>query len=87
MNNDRRIRILAAASFLDFDFEEAIGRIEAIRDDERDAFDNMPESLQDGERGQTSEEAQSALEEALSALEDARNSVEEALSRLEDARA
>lgn len=44
--------------------------VEAVRDDEQDYYDNMPVSLQGGERGQAAEEALSYLEDAISAIED-----------------
>ena len=44
--------------------------IEDILDEEQDAFDNMPESLQYSERGETSQEAIDSMENVLSSLED-----------------
>jgi prefoldin subunit 5 len=52
---------------------------ESLRDEEQEAFDNMPESLQQGDKGQ-------AMEEAISNLDDAVNALEEAISGLESAR-
>lgn len=52
--------------------------IETIASDERDAFDNMPESLQQGDRGQQSEAAADALDEAVSDLETLVAALEEA---------
>lgn len=43
--------------------------IEAVRDEEQDYYDNMPESLQGGEKGDTAQEAISQLEEALTEIE------------------
>lgn len=45
--------------------EELVGTLETIRDAEQEYFDNMPESFQQGERGQSAESAISMLEEAL----------------------
>lgn len=62
--------------------QRAIGNVEMILqdvlDEERDAFENMPENLQNSERGQISQDAQENLEAAIDALE-------EAISYLEDA--
>lgn len=69
-----RIAALRAA------FEEAIqpildeasnihGDLESIRDDEQEALDNLPESVQGGERGQDMENAISEMENAMSVLE------------------
>jgi uncharacterized coiled-coil DUF342 family protein len=35
--------------------EEIKNRIEAIEEEERDYFENMPESFQDGDKGQAAE--------------------------------
>lgn len=60
MNNDRRARINKIISALQ-DLNEEIS---AIRDEEQEAFDNMPEGLQSSERGEQSQEAISNLESA-----------------------
>lgn len=51
------------------DIQEIRDELEAVRDEEQEAFDNMPEGLQQGERGQASEAAIEAIESALSELE------------------
>lgn len=43
--------------------------LETIRDEEQDAFDNMPEGLQQGDKGQAMEEAIGIIEEAITNLE------------------
>lgn len=74
MNNSRR-GILASIS-------EAIGELEArlqeVIDEEQDAYDNLSESIQNGERGQRSSEAIDALDQALESLSEARSQIEEA---------
>lgn len=50
--------------------EELVSGVEAIRDEEQEYFDNMPEAFQYAEKGELAQAAVSALEEALSALED-----------------
>lgn len=45
--------------------------LENIKDDEQEYFDNIPESLQGGDKGTLAEEAISNLEEAITALESA----------------
>lgn len=64
MNNERRVRINKTISAL----QELGEEISAIRDDEQEAFDNMPEGLQSSERGERAQEAISNLESA--ALDD-----------------
>lgn len=70
MNKARRKQIQQAIQHI----EELL---ENILDEERDAYDNMPESLQMSENGINSEEAQESIEAAIEALE-------EAISYLED---
>ena len=72
MNNKRRQEIANAIRQI----EKVVS---SILDDEEEAFDNMPESLQYSERGDMSQEAQDNLSGAVDALE-------EAISYLEDAR-
>jgi hypothetical protein len=66
MNAARRKELDRAAELVD----EAKQIIEAVKDQEQEAFDNTAESLQGGERGQK-------MEEAIEALDDAGNSCEE----------
>lgn len=74
MNNTRRKSIQKIFDRL----EELMQEIEALQEEEQDAYDNMPESLQEGERGQ-------AMQEAADNLEYAASSVQEALDYLEEA--
>lgn len=48
----------------------ALEIISTARDEEQEAFDNMPEGLQGAERGQNMETAISEMETAISALEE-----------------
>lgn len=73
MNNDRRKTIdslIREANDLKGQIDSLQEQVEAVLDEEREYFDNMPESLQQGERGQAAEEAVSALEEAANMLGD-----------------
>jgi hypothetical protein len=60
------------------DIENAISELDTIRDEETDAFDGMPESLQQSEKGDKAQEAISNLEDAYSSLESARDALENA---------
>lgn len=60
MNNERRKEIDKARALL----EEAKEILDQCASDERDYYDNMPENMQSGEKGQKAEEAADALEEA-----------------------
>ena len=73
MNNTRRTAIAKLNSQL----EDIKSQVESLLSDEQDAYDNMPESFQDGERGEAAQSAISNLEDAVSSLEDAFNSLEE----------
>ena len=75
MNNTRRKMI-----------EEIINRIEPFKDEidavlseEQEAFDNMPEGLQQSARGEAAENAIGSLEQASSQLEEAINELHSAM--------
>lgn len=76
MNNARRKRIGDAESLL----AQAREILQEVLEGEQEAFDNMPPSLQDGDRGER-------MQEAISALEDASGSIEGLESALQEARA
>ncbi len=73
MNNIRRKELAAIvdlANKLSTLLDEIRNDLENIRDEEQDAYDNMPEGLQASERGENSEAAISQMEDALSMLTD-----------------
>ena len=59
-------------------------RLQAVsagyQDDEQEAFDNMPESLMESERGE-------AMEEAIGNMEEAASMIDSIMSLIEDAAA
>ncbi len=79
MNNKRRneiekmkadlATIKVATELLAGRVQDAKDALEAIKDAEQDAYDNMPEGLQQGDRGQACEVAVSALENVVGTLE------------------
>ena len=73
MNDDRRKRITEAMEHLSLSREI----LEVVRDEEQEAFENLPENLQESDRGQKMEEAADALDTAISDLEDVESSLEE----------
>lgn len=73
MNSERRKAIEALKSQLD----EIGGDIEALKDEEQDYYDNMPESFQGGDKGDTAQTAIDALESAASSIDEAITSLEE----------
>lgn len=73
MNKERRKRITEAQELL----SQARSILETVRDEEQEAYENLPESLQEGERGQRMEEAADILDIAVDDLEDMESKLEE----------
>ena len=67
MNKERRKRISSVVDAINVALEE----VRDLAGEEQDAFDAMPEGLQDSERGQASGEAAASIEEAVGMLEEA----------------
>lgn len=61
--------------------EDCKGIFEEVRDEEQEKFDNMPENMQGGEKGDTLRE----LIEALSAIVDWEHGLDDALGTIEEA--
>ena len=63
---------------------EAIDRlmddIEEVQNEEQEAYDNMPENLQESERGEAIQEAIDNLDSAWSSLEEAKDTLEEIIN-------
>ena len=74
MNMSRRDQIAKIKEAL----EELRGKIEDLQSEEQDAFDAMPESLQQSDRGQASEAAAEALQSAYDSADEAISSLESA---------
>ena len=71
MNKARRKAILDQQDALDraLDVLTMIrDNLQEIRDEEEEAYDNMPESLQDGERGMTSQAAIENLDQVIDSI-------------------
>lgn len=66
MNKARRKQIAQLLEQL----ENLKADLDSILEEEQEAFDNLPESLQEGERGQASQTAIESLESAQSAFEE-----------------
>ncbi len=65
MNKDRRKRLADLQEKLD----ALLSDLQEVAEEEREYFDNMPESIQQGERGDAADEAAGALEDAAGELE------------------
>jgi uncharacterized protein YukE len=72
MNESRRTRIAAIMN----DIDGAKNMLEEILQEEEEAFDNLPESLQGSEKGETMQEAINTLQDALSDLDSAISNME-----------
>jgi cell shape-determining protein MreC len=73
MNANRRKRLREILRKL----EEAQSEIESVRDDEDEARDNMPESLQESDRYTFSAEASDAMDNAVGNVSEAISAIEE----------
>ena len=70
MNNARRKQIKIAIRNIE-------DLVQSILDEEEEAYDNMPECLQESANGMNSVDAQENLEAAIEALEDAASYLED----------
>ena len=75
MNKQRRKLIDKAITKL----EEIQTELESVKDDEEEAYDNLPESLQLGDRGEAMSEALDNLECAISGIEEAADYLRDAM--------
>jgi hypothetical protein len=73
--NDTRRKIIAKAIGC---ISEARGLLEEVHGDEQSAYDNLPLSVQDSERGERMAEVVSDLENAVSDLENLESVLEDA---------
>lgn len=74
MNNERRKRTALLAQQV----TELKDDVQAVLEEEEDAFNNLPEGLQNGERGDAMQTAIAALDAAVSALEETSDQLAEA---------
>lgn len=75
MNKSRREQITKAIELID----AAKSLIDTAADEERSYYDNMPESIQSGEKGDLASEAADALEQASSDLDDIVDAINNAI--------
>lgn len=75
MNKDRRRRIQVLIDSL----ELMKSHLEEIREEEQSAFDNMPESFQDGEKGDRMQDIIGSLESVEDNFTEAMDSLIEAI--------
>ena len=77
MNKDRRKRLEGICEKLMEIYEE----LDAIIDEEQEAYDNMPESLQDSEKGERMYEGIDSLESARDDINNAATTIEEVIAQ------
>lgn len=90
MNQERRAKIeklVEEVQSLCNELRDKSGELTSLQQEEQECFDNLPEGLQQADRGQSMEAIASALEDALSnldsAIDDVETNSEEILSALE----
>ena len=64
---------------LNGEIEMIIADLEELRDQEQEAFDNLPESLQYSEKGEKMEEVINYLDDAIVSIEDTISNIQEAI--------
>lgn len=74
MNNERRKLIDSAMAKIRDGLDELI----TAKDEEQDYYDNMPEGLQSGSKGDNAQSAIDSLDNAISDIDQALDSAEEA---------
>lgn len=77
MNKQRRKKIEALISKLD----EIMSDLNCLYEEEQEAYDNMPDGLQESERGETIGENIDGMEQASSDIEDAISILQEIVDR------
>lgn len=77
MNKERRKKLESIAGEL-YMLKD---KLEEVMEDERDAFDSLPESLQESERGQDMEQNADDLEEQVGNLDDIIDAINDVIDR------
>lgn len=77
MNNTRRAQLRKAVSMI----EVAQSIIEEVKEQEQEAYDNLPEGLQESDRGRDIDENAYTLEMALDEIETIVDSLYEVVER------
>lgn len=74
MNKQTRTKLSALQERI----EEIRSELETLRDEEQEKYDNMPPSLQDGDKGMALSQAIENIDLAMSDCESAKDSIEAA---------
>lgn len=87
MNNARRKQLKDAIGLLEKaheNIEDARIIIESVRDEEQDAYDNLPESLQEGEKGEAINECIDQLDEVFYEVDDMYGTLDDQIEALNE---
>ena len=88
MNNARR-KILRDAIKLCEEAKEKLelaeSKVQECYDEEEECYDNLPETLQDGSRGEAMETAMSAMEDFIDNVYSPNDDIDELIGHLEEA--
>jgi uncharacterized coiled-coil DUF342 family protein len=89
-----RVQVLLAQTENLPDADDMKNEVETLRDEEQEYLDNMPEAMQNGDKGSAASEAVSQLEtatdklgEVADAITTLRDNLQEALDALDNAKA
>jgi uncharacterized coiled-coil DUF342 family protein len=88
MNKDRRkalSNLCDEVRALEGTLSDLKDQLDTLRDEEQEYYDNMPENMQDGDKGQLAQTAIEAMEEAINALDEMIGNVDTAVSGIESA--
>lgn len=75
MNKNRRDRIAKLSDQI----SDIMEKLEELRDEELEAFENLPDSINSNERGEIMQTAIGAMDDALSSLENADSRILDAM--------
>lgn len=81
MNKQRRAEIAkltARADEMIDPMEEWIADMQTQLDEEQEVYDSMPESFQNGEKGEAAQRAIDSMKAAIDAMDSAKSSIEDA---------
>lgn len=87
MNKARRKELEKAVSLLNGaqeNVEKAKEIVETVRDEEQEAYDNLPESIQYGEKGDIMEENINQLDDAFGEIDTIYDSIEEQIDAIRE---
>lgn len=77
MNKARRKRLEKVLNTL----QDAMSELEYIKDEEQEAYDNLPESLQESEKGETMQEYVDDIDSVISDLDSVISDLEDIVNR------